>query len=675
MSIFRNMAPSIDISRFEQIKASGELPSPRGAALAIIRITQQAEVSLPELARIIKADPAFVGRLVKAANGMLNGERRPVASVQEALMVLGIPAVRTMAVGFSLLSHYRTGGCKEFDYERYWSSSLLIALAMQLLTQRVRVAPCDEAFCLGLLARVGGLALATLYADGYGQILARHREHPDTPLVDLERQAFAMNHRELSAAMLADWGLPQVFTDAALHFEELERAAFAPRGREYVLARCLMIARAIAELCLTAENERPLALPEILRLASAIGLEAEAVVSVCDRLATEWVEWGDLLELPVAKLAPFGDLVKASTEVEAVERGGGSAGGAAPSGSAAGAVGSDAPRSPMCGLRVLVVEGDATVRAVLRTTLEQAGHQVFEADNGRAGLEMALEIQPQMMVVDWALPGQDGLKVTRALRNTKIGRAMYILLLTNQEDDDRLIEAFENGVDDFFAKPAKPKVLAARLRAGQRVIHLQQEIEKDREEIRQFAAELAVTNRRLQEVALTDSLTGFPNRRYAIDRLAQEWAASQRSRRPLSCMVIDVDGFKKINDGHGHDVGDAVLIQASSALKQALRSQDVIARIGGDEFLVICPETALDAAIICGERLRKAVEGVEVVSGEGVIALSISVGVATRELSMSDADALVKRADQGVYVAKQRGRNKVGTVQSLGSRSGRECTE
>lgn len=169
---------------------------------------------------------------------------------------------------------------------------------------------------------------------------------------------------------------------------------------------------------------------------------------------------------------------------------------------------------------------------------------------------------------------------------------------------------------------------------------------------------------------MTDSLTGFPNRRYLIARLAQEWAASQRSHRPLSCMVIDIDAFKQINDSYGHDVGDTVLVQAAAALKQALRSQDVIARIGGDEFLVICPETSLEAAIICGERLRKAVEAVSVTVGEKVFKLSISVGVATREAAMPDPDALVKRADQGVYAAKQRGRNKVGTVQTLQHPSG-----
>jgi diguanylate cyclase (GGDEF)-like protein len=215
-----------------------------------------------------------------------------------------------------------------------------------------------------------------------------------------------------------------------------------------------------------------------------------------------------------------------------------------------------------------------------------------------------------------------------------------------------------------MSKPLKPRILQARLRAGHRVVQLQNEIERDREEIRKFAAELAVTNRRLQEVALTDSLTGFPNRRYAMERIAQEWSAGDRTKRPLSCMMVDVDNFKTINDTYGHDVGDSVLKQAAAALKTGLRTQDVVCRIGGDEFLVICPDTDVAAVLLCGERLRSSVEAVAIDSGVVQLKGSISVGVATRTPNLADVDALIKTADQGVYLAKQRGRNCVASVQA-----------
>ena len=168
---------------------------------------------------------------------------------------------------------------------------------------------------------------------------------------------------------------------------------------------------------------------------------------------------------------------------------------------------------------------------------------------------------------------------------------------------------------------------------------------------------MAVSNRRLQEVALTDSLTGFPNRRYAIERMQQEWSVSSRTRRPLSGMVIDVDQFKSYNDTHGHAVGDAVLRQVAASIKGALRAQDIVARTGGDEFLVICPDTGLDAAVACAERVRFAVESTPLKTAGVTLNMSVSIGVATRDTVMTDPDALIKRADQALYRSKNAGRD------------------
>lgn len=646
------MPRAIDISQFEQLKASGDLPSPKGSALAIIRLTRKDDLSLGELARVIKTDPAFVGRLVKAANGVGVSGTRPIASVQEALMVVGLPSVRNMALGFSLLSNYRDGRCEHFDYESYWSGSLVMAIACQSLARRLRCASADEMFCLGLLARVGELAMATLFPRDYSEVLVQARAGQVEALDALERDAFALTHRELSAAMLADWGLPKLYHDAAFHFETPADAPYPREGRERQVLDVLAFAYEIAQLCLADPAGRPVLVDHLHAMGAGLEMDAAAVDAFVDEVNHDWIEWGKILRIATTVLpmdvfqtpAPeSGAEGKRKTKLE------------------------DAPVAPAGGIsmRVVVVEGDPVVRETLRGVLERAGHRVFESDDGRHGMELALEVQPQMMLVDGHMPEMDGVALTRALRQTRIGRSIYILLLTASEDDERLIEAFENGVDDFVAKPIRSRVLAARLRAGQRVVRLQQEIERDREEIRRFAAELAVTNRRLQEVALTDQLTGFRNRRYAIDRIAQEWSASIRSRRPLSCMVIDIDRFKEINDGYGHDVGDAVLRQSAAALKHGLRSQDVVARTGGDEFLVLCPDTDLKAALVCAERIRASVAQARVKVGDQHLSVSISVGVAQRDDLMADADAMIKRADQGAYVAKAQGRNQVATVQPL----------
>lgn len=170
---------------------------------------------------------------------------------------------------------------------------------------------------------------------------------------------------------------------------------------------------------------------------------------------------------------------------------------------------------------------------------------------------------------------------------------------------------------------------------------------------------LALTdaNQRLDEVAHTDMLTGLPNRRYAMQCAASAWDTSVRESKPLACMMIDADGFKLINDTHGHDAGDAVLRALSRQLQDAVRNDDIVCRLGGDEFLVICTGTPLDGAMRLGEDVRKEVAALRVPAGKGEWHGSISIGVAARTAAMTELGDLIKAADQGVYVAKSQGRN------------------
>lgn len=634
------------LEKLQELKAIGELPSPKGAALAVMRLTRKEGVSIAELARVVQTDPALVGRVIKAANASQMGAHRPVAAVQDALIMLGIPTVRYLALSFSLLSGHRSGHCAKFDYRRFWSHSLACAVATQALAAQTRAAPPEEAFSIGLLCRVGELSLATVFPNEYARLLGQLAVDRSVSLAALEQTAFAMTHGELTAAMLQDWGFPQMFVDPVFAHEEPDSADFPRESRQYRLTWTLSLARLIADICLAAEGERRGLMSNLFLLGSKLSLETDVLIALCDRVAHDWQEWASNLSVDAHVVPPFEELSKPPAAPELSQAG-------MPS-----AANVDGP------LRVLVVDDDNSMRTLIKALLAHSGYEVFEAANGQEGFEKALEVRPQIIITDWIMPEMDGVELTRALRQTKLGRTIYILILTALEAEEKLVEAFDAGVDDFMSKPLKSRVLGARLRAGQRVVMLQQEIERDREEIRRFAAELAVSNRRLQEAALTDVLTGFPNRRYAIERFQQEWQASNRSKRPMACLVVDVDNFKAVNDTHGHDVGDVVLRQAALAIKSGVRAQDVVCRTGGDEFLVICPETDLAAAMVCGERIRKAVANIRLTTGTLQLKVSVSVGVAARDSEIPDIDGLIKRADEGVYQAKQCGRNCVVTVQA-----------
>ncbi|MBU0622178.1 MAG: bacteriohemerythrin [Gammaproteobacteria bacterium] len=169
-------------------------------------------------------------------------------------------------------------------------------------------------------------------------------------------------------------------------------------------------------------------------------------------------------------------------------------------------------------------------------------------------------------------------------------------------------------------------------------------------------AELAVVNRQLEEMALTDVLTGLPNRRHAMRRLEQVWKESTRNDLPLACMMIDADGFKQVNDNFGHDAGDEVLRQLSRNLSYTVRNDDIVCRLGGDEFLVICPRTPLEGARQLADKLCREVASMRVRAGSGEWRGSVSIGVAARNAGMDNFEALIKAADEGVYCAKKNGR-------------------
>lgn len=627
----------MSIAQFDVIKASGELPSAKGVALAIIRLAQRDDISIGELARIVKTDPAFVGRLLKAANSVGKGTGKTVSTVQDAITVVGLPSVRNLALGFSLLTSHRSGFCTQFDYDRFWTGAALFAVAMQSVSLSCGSLAHEDAFVLGLLARVGELGLATAFPDAYSQVLETAAGNR-AELRYLEARQIGMSHTELSCAMLEDFGLAKVYADGVRFYEAPAQSGYAEGSRPFMVMYSLALARAITELCQASEAEQPELMSEVLRNAVRLGLDESSVIGLLDQLAHDWVDWSHLLPLTPIALPPFSALLARTRE------------------GSVSAVTLTANRNAM---RILVVDDDASMRVMLKAMLERAGHVVKVAEDGRQGLEMATEFQPQLMVVDWLMPEMSGIELASALRQTRVGRSIYIVILTSLEEEDRLIEAFEHGVDDFINKPLKPRVLAARIRAGQRVVSLQEEIEADREEIRRFAAELATTNRRLQEVALTDALTGFPNRRYAMERIAQEWASAIRSGQDLACMMVDVDEFKKINDVYGHDIGDQALRLTAQALKQGLRAHDVVCRTGGDEFLIICPNTTLDQALACAERVRRAVDGLEINLPNAVVDLTISLGVSVRDEAMADFEALIRRADQALLQSKQRGRNRV----------------
>lgn len=178
---------------------------------------------------------------------------------------------------------------------------------------------------------------------------------------------------------------------------------------------------------------------------------------------------------------------------------------------------------------------------------------------------------------------------------------------------------------------------------------------------------LSEANRRLEELSLTDSLTGLPNRRHAMRRFADLWEESLRARTPLVCIMIDADQFKAVNDNFGHEAGDRVLRELARTLQHSLRNDDVVCRLGGDEFLIICPDTDQEGGLYVAKQTLKTVSALRIPTGDSFWHGSISAGVAARNQTMKSPDELMKRADEALYQAKLDGKNcvRLATIKSV----------
>ena len=318
----------------------------------------------------------------------------------------------------------------------------------------------------------------------------------------------------------------------------------------------------------------------------------------------------------------------------------------------------DFDRSPQ--VTILAVDDDPMTLLTLETMLKSEHRRILTAADGDQALQLALRENPHMLITDWRMPGLDGIRLCRVLRKTLVTRDIYIVMLTGNETDKQLVEAFNAGADDYVVKPFTPEVLLARICSGERLIFHQRTIRKDREVIRQYADQLAAANRKLQDIAMTDFLTGLSNRRSAIIRLKKLVAEARRYGEPLSCLMLDIDHFKRINDTYGHDCGDIVLKELSWLFKEKARSYDTVSRWGGEEFLIISARSGPEDSFQLAERLRLTVENHPVAFPDGtVVSLTISIGVATWGQEHLNEDSLIKEADTCLYKAKQSGRNRV----------------
>ena len=296
--------------------------------------------------------------------------------------------------------------------------------------------------------------------------------------------------------------------------------------------------------------------------------------------------------------------------------------------------------------RVLIAEDDPVSCHLLKSFLLRWDYDVVVENNGTAAARiLESDEAPRLAVLDWMMPGMEGVEICRRIRERKSRPYTYVLLLTARSDKHELLRALELGVDDYLTKPFDSEELHARLVVGERILALQDDLILAREELRFRATH--------------DVLTGVANRGAVMDALQNEMARQVRELRSFGVILVDLDHFKNVNDTHGHLCGDEVLQVVTRRMKECIRPYDVLGRYGGEEFLIVASAADKNGTLTLAERVRSAIEATPILTQAGEVRVTASLGAAVSTPALNgDVQKLLRLADRALYAAKDKGRNR-----------------
>lgn len=293
---------------------------------------------------------------------------------------------------------------------------------------------------------------------------------------------------------------------------------------------------------------------------------------------------------------------------------------------------------------IMVVDDDIDYLKFLKKTLEYEGYKVKTVDCGEEAIRAIADRKPDLLILDVNMPGISGIETLKLLR-LELSYVAVIFVSANDKPEDVMI-GLDAGADDYIRKPFEVRELLSRIRAKLRVKDLNDQ--------------LRLANEKLKELVEIDDLTGLYNMRSIYQRLENEIVRSQRFKKVLSIVMLDMDHFKTVNDNHDHLFGSHVLSEVGKIIKANIRQVDFAARYGGDEFLVAITETSREGAMLFADRLREKIKNTLFKSGKDSMKLTASLGLAITSPNVTiEARDLVRKADEYLYEAKKKGRNRV----------------
>ena len=500
-----------DVEILKKLKDGDDLPTLSPIAVKIVKLASDASSSAQDIANVITLDPAMTAKLLKVVNSPFYGFAKEITSISQAVALLGMKAVRTLALCISIIDTFPSESDRKFDYRSFWERSFASAVACRITAKKLCLHIEEEAFITGLTQNIGSLIFARFYPTKYTRILEKHKKSGDA-LIAAEQNSWGIDHAKLGSELFSLWKMPAILGHTILYHHSPSKV---PENNHDL--------KNLATLVYLSE------------LSSRVLFDGKKSVTL-QQLKTEYKSLLKIDEIEVDEIMQM-----VSNEIE-------------------------------------IVAGEFNF--TIKTPIDYA--QILQ----NANIELA--------------------KIN--LDYEQINRAL----------------------------------------------------EKEKKRADELTLKLRKANKLLEKEVNTDGLTKLYNHRFFFELVTKEFANFQRNNFPLSCIMIDIDFFKNVNDTYGHQVGDKVLEGVGKILKEVIRTGDFAARYGGEEFVIILPNTVVDKAKMVAERIRKSAENKNLIDNFENKKITLSAGVASTENNnVSNAIELVGLADKAVYKAKNEGRNRV----------------
>ena len=324
------------------------------------------------------------------------------------------------------------------------------------------------------------------------------------------------------------------------------------------------------------------------------------------------------------------------------------------------------PDPQLKGMKLLIVDDSATNVTILKNTLKNQGYELLEAPSGEIALKMLFGTLPDLILLDVTMSGIDGYETCRRIKSDESTKNIPVIFISSMNETENIIRGFDAGGSDYISKPFRAEEVVSRVKSQLQLRKsvkdkevLIEEILDSKEKKDLLIKELLILKEQLESASKTDALTELPNRRGLNETLDNEKLRFERNEKSFSIVLCDIDFFKKINDEHGHDAGDFVLVEVAKVIKEVARKQDIVGRWGAQEFLALLPETEGEGAIKLAEKLREKIGNHQFEFNQQTISITMSFGVTEYNSNEKDIDSCINKVDSLLNQAKEAGRNKV----------------